>query len=299
MINRIRELLEVRQLSPTQFADLIGVGRPVISHILGERNKPSLEVVQKVLDAFPDISLSWLMKGIGPMQTNAGPAPAAPLASVDAAPPVQQAPVEASLMQPVAPPLPPARTITPSSSPQPQAFASYNPTPVATPRPAVATPPPPRPVPPKFRPGAAKTADTSLLSANTAAATLLPTEPAASAPVIDTPIAGPAPVAPIPTPAASVPAPLAATQPVAPAVLGSYEQTRTVDYQLAAQQLAQPTLHQGYVAPAVVSTPPATEPPAPNPAAALSFLGEPGKAIRRIVIFYRDGSFSDFVPEGQ
>ncbi|HET9504701.1 MAG TPA: hypothetical protein VFO93_14255 [Hymenobacter sp.] len=38
--------------------------------------------------------------------------------------------------------------------------------------------------------------------------------------------------------------------------------------------------------------------PAPNPAAALSFLGEPGKAIRRIVIFYRDGSFSDYVPEG-
>jgi hypothetical protein len=35
----------------------------------------------------------------------------------------------------------------------------------------------------------------------------------------------------------------------------------------------------------------------PNPAA-LSFLGEPGKAIRRIVIFYRDGSFSDYVPEG-
>jgi hypothetical protein len=34
-------------------------------------------------------------------------------------------------------------------------------------------------------------------------------------------------------------------------------------------------------------------------AAALSFLGEPGKAIRRIVIFYRDGSFSDYVPEGQ
>jgi hypothetical protein len=36
----------------------------------------------------------------------------------------------------------------------------------------------------------------------------------------------------------------------------------------------------------------------PNSAAALSFLGESGKAIRRIVIFYRDGSFSDYVPEG-
>jgi len=296
MINRIRELLEVRQLSPTQFADLIGVGRPVISHILSERNKPSLEVVQKVLDAFPDISLSWLMKGIGPMLTNAGPVPAAPLASVDAAPPVPQAPFEAVHVQPVAPLPPPAPTITPSPSPQPQAFVTYNPTPVATAQPATATPPPPRPVPHKFRPGAAKA---SSLPANTAAATLLPTELAAIAPVIAPQVAGPLPVAPVPAPAASIAAPLAATKPIAPVVLDSYEQTRTVDYQPAAQQPVPPGLSQGFVVPAVVSTPPVAEPPMPNPAAALSFLGEPGKAIRRIVIFYRDGSFSDFVPEGK
>lgn len=295
MISRIRELLEVRQLSPTQFADLIGVGRPVISHILSERNKPSLEVVQKVLDAFPDISLSWLMKGIGPMLTNAGPAPAAPLASIDAAPPVQQASVEAAPMQPVAPLPPPAPTITQSPLPHPQAFMAYNPTPVATARPA-ATPPPPRPVPPKFRPGAAKA---SSLPANIVAATLPPTELAVSAPVITTPVAVSAQVAPIPTPAASVAAPLTATEPVVPAVSDSYGQTKTVDYQPAAQQPVPPGLSQGFAAPAVVSTLPVAEPPMPNPAAALSFLGEPGKAIRRIVIFYRDGSFSDFVPEGQ
>jgi hypothetical protein len=57
-------------------------------------------------------------------------------------------------------------------------------------------------------------------------------------------------------------------------------------------------------APAPLLPPTAAEVAAPevaavsNPAAALSFLGEPGKAIRRIVIFYRDGSFSDYVPEG-
>jgi hypothetical protein len=32
-------------------------------------------------------------------------------------------------------------------------------------------------------------------------------------------------------------------------------------------------------------------------AALLPFLGEPGKEIRRIVIFYRDGSFADYHPE--
>ncbi|WP_283566007.1 hypothetical protein [Hymenobacter sp. H14-R3] len=29
----------------------------------------------------------------------------------------------------------------------------------------------------------------------------------------------------------------------------------------------------------------------------LPFLGEPGKEIRRIVIFYRNGSFADYKPE--
>ena len=57
LVARIRELLEARQLSPTQFADVIGIGRPVVSHILSGRNKPSLEVVQKIITAFPDLAL--------------------------------------------------------------------------------------------------------------------------------------------------------------------------------------------------------------------------------------------------
>ncbi|WP_413775174.1 helix-turn-helix domain-containing protein [Hymenobacter weizhouensis] len=67
MVDRIRELLAARQLSPTQFADTIGVARPIISHILGGRNKPSLEVVQKIIAAFPDLSLPWLLNGAGSM----------------------------------------------------------------------------------------------------------------------------------------------------------------------------------------------------------------------------------------
>ncbi|AHJ98052.1 helix-turn-helix domain-containing protein [Hymenobacter swuensis] len=67
MLDRIRELLTTRQLTSTQFADAIGVSRPVISHILSGRNKPSLEVVQKVLAAFPDVSVSWLLNGSGSM----------------------------------------------------------------------------------------------------------------------------------------------------------------------------------------------------------------------------------------
>jgi len=75
MVERIRQLLEARKLTPTQFADAIGVARPIVSHILSGRNKPSLEVVQKVIEAFPDLSLAWLLRGAGEMLATS-PAPA-------------------------------------------------------------------------------------------------------------------------------------------------------------------------------------------------------------------------------
>ncbi|RAK70273.1 helix-turn-helix domain-containing protein [Hymenobacter edaphi] len=74
MVDRIRQLLQARQLSPTQFADTIGVARPIISHILGGRNKPSLEVVQKIIAAFPDVAMPWLLTGQGAMLAAESPA---------------------------------------------------------------------------------------------------------------------------------------------------------------------------------------------------------------------------------
>ena len=73
MVERIRTLLESRQLTPTQFADLIGVARPIVSHILSGRNKPSLEVVQRILAAMPDLAKPWLLNGSCPMLATARP----------------------------------------------------------------------------------------------------------------------------------------------------------------------------------------------------------------------------------
>ena len=83
MVERIKTLLEERRLTPTQFADAIGVARPIVSHVLSGRNKPSLEVVQRILAAMPDISMAWLLNGTGPMLAgnsapSASPAPAGP-----------------------------------------------------------------------------------------------------------------------------------------------------------------------------------------------------------------------------
>ncbi|OGX89753.1 hypothetical protein [Hymenobacter coccineus] len=54
------------------------------------------------------------------------------------------------------------------------------------------------------------------------------------------------------------------------------------------------------VTPAPVSAPalpPAAAAPAGNLPPELALFAEPGKAIRRIVIFYRDGTFADYQPE--
>lgn len=62
---RIEHIVEMYGLTPSQFADKTGIPRASVSHILGGRNKPSLEVLQKVCMTFPEINTNWLMLGIG------------------------------------------------------------------------------------------------------------------------------------------------------------------------------------------------------------------------------------------
>jgi transcriptional regulator with XRE-family HTH domain len=65
MVNRIQEIIKRYDLSPSKLADMLEVPRSTISHILSERNKPSLEFIYKLMDKFPEISLNWLLKGEG------------------------------------------------------------------------------------------------------------------------------------------------------------------------------------------------------------------------------------------
>jgi transcriptional regulator with XRE-family HTH domain len=57
------------ELSSAAFADIIGVQRSSISHILSERNKPSLDFILKILHAYPSVSSEWLLKGIDSKST--------------------------------------------------------------------------------------------------------------------------------------------------------------------------------------------------------------------------------------
>lgn len=72
MKDRIFLLIETKELTFGKFADEIGVERSTMSHIKSDRSKPSLDMAQKVLERYPEVSAEWLILGRGPMfrQTN-------------------------------------------------------------------------------------------------------------------------------------------------------------------------------------------------------------------------------------
>jgi len=72
MKERLIQLLDLEQLSPSKFADIIGVQRSSISHVLSGRNKPSFDFLQKTLKAFPGLNASWLIMGDGTMYEQMG-----------------------------------------------------------------------------------------------------------------------------------------------------------------------------------------------------------------------------------
>ena len=65
MVNRIFTFIESLQLTPTEFADKIGVSRASISSIKTGRTQPTLSLVEKIKQRFPDIDINWLILGEG------------------------------------------------------------------------------------------------------------------------------------------------------------------------------------------------------------------------------------------
>lgn len=58
---QIEVILANEQMTPSAFAEKIGVQRSAVSHLMNNRNKVSLDIVKKIHSAFPHINLYWLM----------------------------------------------------------------------------------------------------------------------------------------------------------------------------------------------------------------------------------------------
>lgn len=67
MKDRIKKIQEYSGLSLGVFASRTGIKSASLSHILNGRNNPSLDVVMKIHETFPEISWEWMLYGTGPM----------------------------------------------------------------------------------------------------------------------------------------------------------------------------------------------------------------------------------------
>src|SRR5690625_3434055 len=67
---RLKKIMEYYNLTASAFSDEIDFNRSTISHLLSGRNKPSLDFVLKVLNRFPEVTISWFLYGKGDFTSN-------------------------------------------------------------------------------------------------------------------------------------------------------------------------------------------------------------------------------------
>ena len=64
VLNRIKKIIEDSNLTNSEFAEKIGVPKSSISHLLSERNKPSLDLITKISENFEEITSDYLIFGV-------------------------------------------------------------------------------------------------------------------------------------------------------------------------------------------------------------------------------------------
>lgn len=68
--DRIKAVMNKVGKNSITFSEEIGIQQSTLSHILNGRNRPSLDVVMKISQRYPEISLDWLINGQGDMDSD-------------------------------------------------------------------------------------------------------------------------------------------------------------------------------------------------------------------------------------
>jgi|TARA_B100001093_G_scaffold28471_1_gene24936 transcriptional regulator with XRE-family HTH domain len=63
IVSRILEIMKKKNISASDLSKKINVQKSNISHILSRRNKPSLDFIIKLSNAFNDLNAEWLING--------------------------------------------------------------------------------------------------------------------------------------------------------------------------------------------------------------------------------------------
>ncbi|MBQ8223052.1 MAG: helix-turn-helix transcriptional regulator [Bacteroidales bacterium] len=65
--DRIAHIIRAKNLTATQFAEMMQIQPSNVSHLLSGRNKPSLDFLIKLKDLFPEYSFDWIILGKKPI----------------------------------------------------------------------------------------------------------------------------------------------------------------------------------------------------------------------------------------
>ena len=68
--DRLAHILRAKNLTASQFAELMEIQPSNVSHLLNGRNKPSLDFLIKLKEIFPEYSFDWIIMGRKPITIN-------------------------------------------------------------------------------------------------------------------------------------------------------------------------------------------------------------------------------------
>jgi transcriptional regulator with XRE-family HTH domain len=68
--DRLSHILRAKNLTATQFAELMQIQPSNVSHLLSGRNKPSLDFLIKLKEVLPEYNYEWIILGKKPITTN-------------------------------------------------------------------------------------------------------------------------------------------------------------------------------------------------------------------------------------
>ena len=67
MIQRIKQLVKIKEGTNNRFAVAVGISPRTAEKMFSGKQKISLEFIEAILRAFPDVSAEWLLRGRGEM----------------------------------------------------------------------------------------------------------------------------------------------------------------------------------------------------------------------------------------
>lgn len=68
--DRLAHILRAKNMTASQFAELMEIQPSNVSHLLNGRNKPSIDFLIKLKDVFPEYSFDWIILGKKPITIN-------------------------------------------------------------------------------------------------------------------------------------------------------------------------------------------------------------------------------------